>query len=73
VVVGGPRPALSDPEFVVVEGTDRYGPPRTMTIVRPDGYVGYVAAADDADAVGRYFELISAPAGRPQRPPEGRR
>jgi hypothetical protein len=28
-----------------------------MTLVRPDGYVGYVARADDS-AVRRYFELL---------------
>jgi hypothetical protein len=76
VVVGGPPPALSDPEVAVVtvDESAGYGPAGTLTIVRPDGYVGYVARADDAaGAVERYFDLISAPAGTPRRPPEGRR
>lgn len=75
VVAGrGPVAGASDPELAVLTvDSDRYGPPGTVTIVRPDGYVGYVAAADDDGAVRRYFELISAPAGTPRTLPEGRR
>jgi hypothetical protein len=71
LVVGGPAPAVSDPQVAVLTAdSERYGPPGTMTIVRPDGYVGYVADASDADgALRRYFDLISAPADTPQRPP----
>jgi hypothetical protein len=75
VVSGAPAPAVPDPEVAVITvDSDRYGPPGTMTIVRPDGYVGYVADAKDADgAVRRYLALISAPADRPRRPPEEHR
>jgi 2-polyprenyl-6-methoxyphenol hydroxylase-like FAD-dependent oxidoreductase len=62
VVVGDQLP-VADPTLVDISviaewpGSAHagYGPPGTMTLVRPDGYVGYVAAVDDADAMRRYF------------------
>jgi 2-polyprenyl-6-methoxyphenol hydroxylase-like FAD-dependent oxidoreductase len=58
VVVGGHALTVRDPEVAVVnvdQGVG-YGDTGTVTLVRPDGYVGYVADPGDGDAVRRYFE-----------------
>ena len=56
VVVGSNLGVRDDDlKVVAVEGTDAlarsYGGAGTLTIVRPDGYVGFVARADDDAAV----------------------
>src|SRR5205823_6480407 len=57
----GPR----DPDLAVVavDGTEpmarSYGGAGTTTVVRPDGYIGFVARTDDDAAVRHYFtELV---------------
>jgi hypothetical protein len=62
VVVGGSPPGLSDSELAVVAlgeaGGGRYGPPGTLTLVRPDGYVGFVAPSGDEASVRHYFTQL---------------
>jgi len=56
---------VQDPDLAVfaVDAKDplarSYGGAGTMTIVRPDGYIGFVARTDDDAAVRHYFtELL---------------